>query len=459
MEVEESPSESSPKDKKKKGKDKDKKSQEKGKDKKKSPDKGKDKKKSPEKDKDKKKPPEKEGKKSFSFGLGGKKPKKEEAAPESEAGDEFEDDGLGVAEGIESPAPEPSPTQRKKSIFGGLSRPKTPPKTPPENKTEKRKGSIFGGTSRPKTPPGEKGKGGGMFGGLGRRMSRFIPGASASADVGPEVDIIEEGSVGSDGSGKSKSSERSMKPREMIAELRTEFLTWLMDHRPEYATVPVMKALVELEDFQKLLWPLCKDKGLTQEERFQQLVMPVDQVYHPKNITRRFLDNQFWPDVWLGSEEHIRQVSLPLLAGRPPSLSSSLQGEWTLCLTHDAFVWLWDPSAQDIASVMISRALRWHVANLHTAQAREQARLDQQAYQESIWAKYRLKQEIERIRRLVCRDIAEGMAKEGVRVMRMPSACLRLQCFWRGCRVRIRMPRYRVWVLRRRSKPSWENNR
>lgn len=364
---------------KKKGKEKDK-------ERKKSPDKHN---KIPDKDKERKKTPDKDKERKMSF-FGGKKPKKEEAeAEDTQAGD--------------AAAAEPSPT-RKKSIFS-MSR----PKTPPEHNTEKRKGSIFGGMSRPKTPPGEKGKGGGMFGGLGRRMSRFIPGASASADISPQVDTIEEGSEHSDS--KSKSSERSLKPREMIANLKTEFFEWLLDNRQEYANVKVMSALAELEDFTRLLWPLCKDKGLTQEERFLQLVEPVDQVYHPKNITRRFLDKQFWPEVWVGSEEHIRQ---------------------------------------DIASVMISRALRMYVCQLRMAQAREQGRLDAQAYQESVWAKIRLKREIERIRRVVCRDIAEDMAKEGIRVMRMPSACLRLQCFWRGCRVRIRMPRYRAWVLRRR---------
>ena len=77
-----------------------------------------------------------------------------------------------------------------------------------------------------------------------------------------------------------------------------------------------------------------------------------------------------------------------------------------------------------------------------------------QAYRQYL----RMKAERERIRRQVCKTLAQGMAADGIRRMRIPTSCLRVQCWWRGVRVRARLERYRDW-LRRRAKWLQERER
>lgn len=53
------------------------------------------------------------------------------------------------------------------------------------------------------------------------------------------------------------------------------------------------------------------------------------------------------------------------------------------------------------------------------------------------------------MKRQVVANVAGNLAKDSVRRMKVPSSALRVQCWWRGVRVRRRMARYRRWLARR----------
>ena len=136
----------------------------------------------------------------------------------------------------------------------------------------------------------------------------------------------------------------------------------------------------------------------------------IDEVHSPAARSRKFLDEVVWPNFW----------------------------EPWIAETH-----------RQAAALTVTSVVQREIARRRVQALRLSAASESDHIQNARWLELRLRTEREQVRLAMCHQMAVAMAGEGIRRMRLPTAVLRVQCVWRGCRVRGRMGHFRKWRSRR----------
>jgi hypothetical protein len=265
---------------------------------------------------------------------------------------------------------------------------------------------LFGGKGKSGDPTKKKKRGSNFF---TRGLNRLR--GKGDAAVVPDDEDDGDAAAAGDGDADVEVAAAPSTPRDKVLKRsHAEFVKWFKSEWHYELTQKEFSNLRKAVPGYDAALKRSVDMVWAPEQTRNALVALVDAVHSPAARSRRFLDEVVWPNFW-----------------EP---------------------WIADVHRQDAARIVTS-AVHREVARRRVAALRQAAATESEQIQSAQWLELRLRAEREQVRLAMCRQIAEAMAKDGIRRMQLPTAVLRVQCVWRGHRVRMRMDKYKDWRSRR----------
>lgn len=246
----------------------------------------------------------------------------------------------------------------------------------------------------------------GFLSGLGRKLF----GGAQDAEVQPEDEQMESEKNSRNSLLEVNPAAQIRAPRQkLLKRTHASFCQWFKENQYHLTDKELSNLRKDIPGYDAML-QRSVDMNWDPEQTYTVLAALVDTVHSAAARSRRFLDEVVWPSFW---------------------------EPWTSEIN------------QQVAACIITSVIRREVARRRIRVLRNAASTESENIQSAQWLEAKLRAEREQIRLKLCRDIAISMASEGIRRMRLPTAVLRIQCVWRGFRVRGRMVQYREWRGRR----------